>query len=136
MRLRIDPHSGEPLWRQIVEQIKFCIASGQLTPGDRLPSIRTLSDLLKINPRTVVKAYEKLDALALVRMRHGQGVFVADANQRDTAVPAAARRKILEELIRRLLAEAIRLGVGPDDVVQMVKELGREMRHEERLPAR
>lgn len=65
MHLQLNHQSGEPIYRQIVEQVKYAVAAGDLAPGARLPSIRELAGQLKINPRTVVKAYEELRAAGL-----------------------------------------------------------------------
>lgn len=124
MYLRLDHHSGEPIWRQIVEQIKYRIAAGQLESEQLLPSIRALAGELSINPRTVVKAYEELEHAGLVVMRQGQGVYVA-GRRADT--PAGTRRRAIAELGRRLLAEASRLGAAPEEVLEIMKSLGEEM---------
>lgn len=81
MYLRLNYQSGEAIYRQIVEQIKYRVASGELSPGQRLPSIRELAKQLKINPRTVVKSYEELRAAGLAVMRQGQGVFIDSADK-------------------------------------------------------
>ena len=124
MYLRLDHHSGEPIWRQIVEQIKYKIAAGQLQGDAQLPSLRALAGELGINPRTVVKAYEELEHAGLVVMRQGQGVFVVS---RRTDTPAATRRRLIANLGRRLLAEASRLGAEPDEVIQILKTVSEEM---------
>lgn len=124
MRIRLDHHSGEPIWRQIVEQVKYGVASAALEPGAQLPSIRALAAELSINPRTVVKAYEELDHMGLVVMRQGQGVFVAD---RRPDVTASARRRLIADLGRRLLAEGARLGANADEVIKIVSEVADEM---------
>lgn len=124
MYLKLDHHCGEPIWRQILEQIKFRIAAGQLADDEQLPSIRALAAELKINPRTVVKAYEELEHAGLVVMRQGQGVFVAS---RRAGVPAATRRQVITDLARRLLAEALRLGATPDEVMQIVRSVSEKM---------
>jgi GntR family transcriptional regulator len=124
MRLNLDHHSGEPIYRQLVEQIKYHVACGRLEGGDRLPSIRALAGELKINPRTVVKAYEELQNAGLVVMKHGQGVFVS-ANRE--AAPANARRKAITDMARRLLAEASRMGADADEVLDIVRRAAEEM---------
>jgi GntR family transcriptional regulator len=124
LRLRLDHHSGEPIYRQIVEQIKYQAAGGRLAGGERLPSIRALARDLKINPRTVVKAYEALEGAGLVVMRHGQGVFL---NTRRPAVSASERRKTLSDMARRLLAEGARMGATPEEVLDVVRDQAREM---------
>ena len=124
MNVRLDPRSGEPIYRQIVEQVKYLVARGDLRPGEQLPSIRALAAELRVNPRTVVKAYETLQHGDLVVMRHGQGVFVAEDRG---SLPAAARRKALTRMARRLLAEASRLGAGTDETLDVVRDVSREM---------
>ena len=124
MHLHLDHHSGEPIYRQVVEQVKYRVASGELEPGRQLPSIRALSGQLKINPRTVVKAYEQLQHAGLVVMRHGQGVFVTAARE---TLPAAARKKALADLARRLLAEASRMGATPEETIAIIEQVAGQM---------
>jgi GntR family transcriptional regulator len=124
MHIHLDHHSGEPIYRQIVEAIKFKVASGQLTPGTQLPSIRSLACELEINMRTVVKAYDELDRSGLVVMQQGRGVFVTQPNE---TLPARQRRKVLRDLVRRLLAEASRLGASPDEVKEIVETEASEL---------
>ena len=124
MYLHLDHHSGEPIYRQIVEAVKYRIASGRLGEGAKMPSIRVLAGELKINPRTVVKAYEELQHAGLVVMKQGQGVFVATNRQ---GIPAKARRKAVAEMARRLLAEASRLGADRDEVLRILDDEARRM---------
>jgi GntR family transcriptional regulator len=125
MYLLINYQSGEAIYRQIVEQVKYKVASGELIPGERLPSIRELAKQLKINPRTVVKAYEELRSAGLAVMRQGQGVFITD-NQ--ATLPGKVRKKQIEDMSRRLFAEAARLGADSTEVIKIVKETAKKMR--------
>ena len=125
MYLRLNYQSGEAIYRQIVEQIKYKVASGELNPNDRLPSIRELAKQLKINPRTVVKAYEELQSDGLVVRRQGQGVFVRNTQ---AAIPARTRHKLVAEMARRMLAEASRLGADAEEVKRIVNEAIERMR--------
>jgi GntR family transcriptional regulator len=124
MNIRLDPRSGEPIYQQIVERVKYLVARGDLKPGEQLPSIRTLAADLDVNPRTVVKAYETLQASGLVVMQQGQGVFVTEARG---SVSAVARRKALADMARRLLAEASRLGAGTDETLGVIRDVARDM---------
>ena len=124
LQLRIDYEGGSAVYLQIAEQVKFLIARGRLDPGAKLPSIRSLASELKINPRTVVKAYEHLERDQLVVSRQGQGVFVA---RNRSSVPAKARTKTLRDLSRKLLAEACTIGASVDDVRQAVEYVAQEM---------
>ena len=127
MYLQLDHHSGEPIYRQIVEQLKYKIACGQLQAGDQLPSIRALAGELKINTRTVVKAYESLVQDQLAVMQHGRGVFVAQSSPKLTA---AQRRRELKPLVRRMLAEASRLGADPQQIIEIVREEAKHLEAE------
>ena len=124
MHVHLDHHSGEPIYRQIVEAIKFRVASGELAEGARLPSIRELAGQLQINMRTVGKAYQQLEGAGLVVMQHGRGVFVTSPR---ATLPADRRRTLLLEHARRLLAEAARLGATPKEVIEIVESASEEM---------
>jgi len=128
MYLDLDHHSGEPIYRQIIEQIKYKVASAQLNGKDQLPSIRALARQLKINPRTVVKAYDELRHAGLVVMKQGQGVFVTTKRE---AVRADVRRKAIADLARRLLAEASRMGAKTDEILAIVEHEAQKMESEE-----
>lgn len=128
MYLHLDHHSGEPIYRQIVEAIKYQVASGRLAQEDRLPSIRTLAEELKINPRTVVKAYEELQHAGLVVMRHGQGVFVSVNHG---ATPHSVRQKAIADMARRMLAEASRLGAPKAEVLRIIESEANKMEPEQ-----
>jgi GntR family transcriptional regulator len=127
MYLHLEYRSGEPIYRQIVEAIKYRVACGELAVDERLPSIRTLAKELKINPRTVVKAYEELKHAGLVVMRHGQGVFVA-SNQGVT--PQSVRQESIGDMARRMLAEAFRLGAGKTEVLKIIESEANKMEPE------
>ena len=75
--IKISLADGVPLYRQIVNQIRYMVASGLLEIGEDLPPIRTLAQQLKVTPNTIVKAYGELEAAGIVRKRHGAGTFVA-----------------------------------------------------------
>jgi GntR family transcriptional regulator len=124
MYISLNYQSGEAIYQQIVEQIKFQIASGRLKAMDKLPSIRELAGQLKINPRTVVKAYEELEKQALAVMRQGQGVFITATE----AAPASTRQKVIAQMTRRMLAEASRIGASAEEVLAIVKEVSENMR--------
>ena len=124
MHLRIDHHSGEPIWRQIAEALKFRIASGQLKSGDRLPSIRELSGQLEINVRTVVRAYEELANGGLLVLQQGRGAFVTEPQ---ATLPQRKRRAELVRLAQRFLAEATRLGASRAEVVEVVESIELEV---------
>jgi len=77
MYITIDPTAAAPVSEQISEGIRFAIATGRVTAGDRLPSVRGLARELLVNPNTISKVYRDLEREGVVRTRSGSGVFVA-----------------------------------------------------------
>jgi GntR family transcriptional regulator len=124
MRIHLDHHRGEPIYRQIVEAVKFRVARGDLNEGDQLPSIRHLANELGINMRTVVKAYDELVYAGLAVRQHGRGVFVTAPQGRLTT---ERRRAVLIDLTQRLMSEAKRLGADGDEVIAIVVQVAKEM---------
>ena len=110
LHLQIDPHSGVPVYRQMMDQIRYYLASGLLQPGDQLPSIRDLAQRLSINPTTVVKAYGELQHAEVIEMRHGKGVFVSE---RSVRMSDRERDKALRRLARQLAVAAMRPTIWP-----------------------
>ena len=119
MQLHISANDGIPIYLQIVNQVKYLIASGRLTAGEEMPPIRVLAERLLINPNTVARAYRELETAGIVVKRRTAGTFVSDAGS-----PLARREriKILTERIDALLAEARQLNVGIDEVLNMVRQ--------------
>lgn len=117
MQIEISLQDGVPIYRQIVNQVKYLIASGQLHVHDELPGVRTLAELLSITPNTVVKAYGILQTEGLVCMRRGSGTFVAE-----TRSPLARKeqKKILTQRADALLADASRLNFTFDEVLSLL----------------
>ena len=119
MQIHITTSDGVPIYQQVVNQIKFLIASGRLNSGDELPPIRVLAAQLLINPNTVARAYRELETAGIVEKRLTAGTYVSEQGS-----PLARRErvKILAERIDTLLAEAIHMGVSIDDVMKLVQQ--------------
>jgi GntR family transcriptional regulator len=109
----IDPRSPTPLYEQIAARVRVAVASGELSQGDALPSVRGLARSLRVNPATVVQAYRDLAADGFVEIRHGQGTFIQEVPSflRDEERTAQA-----DKLVKRLLQDAARLGIGVEDL--------------------
>lgn len=113
MLIRIDPASGEALFDQLAAAVRAEIGRGALRPGDRLPAARELAASLDVNIHTVLRAYQELRDEGLVDLRRGRGAVVTDH-----AAPSAE----LLDAVRRLTADARRLGVAPATLVALVKQ--------------
>jgi GntR family transcriptional regulator len=117
----IDPSSGLPIYRQLIDQVKQAVAGGVLKPGDRLPSVRDLAMELTINPHTVAKAYQELEREGVITVPRGKGAFIAEPGE-GALPPRLEREQILQESIERLVAEAYRLQFTPEEVLLRLEE--------------
>src|SRR5688500_18446924 len=119
LHLHIDPHSGLPVYRQMIDQIKYYVASGTLKPGQQLPSVRELAQRLSINPTTVVKAYTELQHEEVIDIRHGKGAFVAERSLNATEFE---KDKVVRRLARQLAVESQQMGASYDLVEGILEE--------------
>src|SRR5712691_918831 len=108
VQIHISPNDGVPIYLQIVNQVKYLVASGRLAPGEELPAIRVLAEKLLVNPNTVARAYRELEAAGVVTTRRTAGTYVSNAG---SPLDRTERIKILTERIDALLAEARQLRV-------------------------
>ena len=113
MLLRLDPLSAEPIFEQIVFQVKAQVARGTLRAADKLPSVRELAKELAINPNTVARAYQALESQDVIVRRQGSGCFVTGNT---SALKLESRKKQLDQLIHRAVTEAFHLGFGADEL--------------------
>lgn len=119
MLLEIDHHSGVPIYRQVIRQIRQQIMTDGLRQGDQLETVRDIAARLKVNPMTISKAYSFLEAEGLVERRRGIGLFVAKVKkgQRDQI-----RVKLLNSIVDKAAITAIQLGVSEDEAIESFKK--------------
>lgn len=115
----LKPHSGIPIYRQLTEQIRRLVASGQLPPGTALPSIRDLALQHAINPMTVSKAYGILESEGVLERHRGKQMTVA--GQPRVQAPAAKRAQHLEPHLEQLVLAARQLELSEADVVKALR---------------
>jgi len=124
VHIQISVHDGVPIYRQIVNQVKYMVASSRLLPGEELPPIRVLAKQLLVTPNTVVKAYDELEGEGVVHKRQGSGTYVSEFLS-----PLARReqRKILAQRADALLTEARQMKFAFPDLLQLLKERHKEL---------
>ncbi|MGN0980367.1 MAG: GntR family transcriptional regulator [Candidatus Avoscillospira sp.] len=120
MQIILNNASMIPIYEQLVDQIKNQIITGTLRETEALPSVRALSGTLKISALTVKKAYDKLEEDGFVLTIHGKGTYVAPTNR---ALAAEARRKAVEEDFAKVLEKAKAVGIGPEEIREIVEIL-------------
>ena len=124
MQLLIHPADELPIYRQIMRQITEAIAVGRLSPGEKLPSHRDLSEQLVIAPLTVKKAYDELELLGYLETQRGRGTFVC---ARLPQADPAQQRDEVGESARKLLAQAYLAGLSYPDVLEILEQADRAL---------
>jgi GntR family transcriptional regulator len=113
----VDPHTGVPIYLQLIEQVKRSVALGVLSAGERLPTVKQLATQLTINPNTVARAYRELERDGIIETSVGRGSFVRGDHAIDTA--AQALSSVTSSSFDAAVREAKSMGLRRD----MVHEL-------------
>ena len=120
----IVPGSTEPIYRQLVDQVRRLVAGGQLAPGDALPSVRETALQLAVNPMTVSKAYGLLELEGVLERRRGVGMAVADRPRNVSG--AGERLALLRPTLERAAREARELELDPDAILTLFTQILKE----------
>jgi GntR family transcriptional regulator len=130
--LRIDPGDAAPIWSQIEQGLRRLVASGNLSPGAVVPSVRDLARELRVNPATVSKAYQRLADSGLLEVRRGDGTYVAPE---PPSLSRAERARAVRDGALRYAASALTLGATREESIDELKaawaELSRRGKGEE-----
>jgi GntR family transcriptional regulator len=124
MQIHITTADGVPIYQQIVNQVKYLVASGRLSPGDEMPPIRVLAERLIVNPNTVARAYRELEAAGVVEKRRTAGTYVSEQG---SPLARKERLKILTERVDALLAESRQMDVPYDELVKLMDKRNQSM---------
>jgi GntR family transcriptional regulator len=119
MQIHLSRQDGVPTYLQIVNQVKYLVASGRLQEGEELPPIRVLAEQLLINPNTVARAYRELETAGIVTKRSTTGTYVSGAG---SPLARRERLKILTERIDALLVEARQLSIGTNEIIDLLRQ--------------
>ncbi len=122
-RFRLDLHSGVPVYRQIMDQVRGGVASGALAVGDQLPTVRQLAVDLSINPNTVVRAYRELELGGLLETHQGTGTFISAQKIRGGN---EERARQLARIVEDCVARAGAAGFTVEDLIEQLRELAIE----------
>ncbi len=120
MVISINQHGKTPVFRQLIDEIKLKIASGELKAGDKLPSIRELAVSLSLNPNTVMKSYKELEREGLVKTQMGKGVFVNQTLNETTV--NSLKKKILFQKIDEMVNTAKMLNIEKQEIIEEINK--------------
>jgi GntR family transcriptional regulator len=120
MLVQIDHHSGQPIYRQVIDQIRRQILAGQLPEGQQLDSVRELAGRLKVNPMTISKAYSLLEIEGLLERRRGVGLFVARIRPGQRS---QSKSQLLEQVLAKAVATAVQFEIPAEEVHALTERL-------------
>jgi GntR family transcriptional regulator len=123
VQFALDPRSGVPAYRQIIDQVLGGIAAGTLRPGDQLPTVRQLAVDLTINPNTVVRAYRELEIREVLATQQGTGTFLTD---KKPPVDGLERQRRIAQLCGELLSRAGAEGIELTEIISYLNEVNSE----------
>ena len=122
-RIELDSSSGVPIYRQIISQILFAIARGELAAGTQLPTVRHLAVDLSVNPNTVIKAYKELELRGNLESQQGTGTFIRAS---DVKISPSEKRRALNDLCKDLIGRGGRYGFSVDDLIEALGKFRKE----------
>ena len=119
IQFKLDPKAGSPFYRQIIDQIKFGIASGKLKVGEQLPTVRALAVDLKVNLNTVAKAYKELEIQNVLETHQGTGTFISKI---DIQISEKEKNKKLQEICNEFCTIAYSYGFSVNDIINELQK--------------
>ena len=120
---RLDPHSGVPVYRQLIDQVQAAIATSALRTGDQLPTVRRVAVDLAINPNTVSRAYREMEIRRILDTQQGTGTFIAESPAENSNGSAAERQRQLTQLVTEFVARAGSSGFTAADLQRALHQL-------------
>jgi GntR family transcriptional regulator len=115
----LDPKTGIPYYRQIIDQIKYGIASGSLKAGEQLPTVRALAVELKVNLNTITKAYKELEIQSILATQQGTGTFIGKT---DIKIPEKEKINKLHSICNEFTTIAFSYGFSTDDIINELQK--------------
>jgi GntR family transcriptional regulator len=119
MEIQLDPKSSLPIYAQLVDRVKHMVATGNLKPGDQLPTVRQLGVDLRVNPNTIARAYTELSRQGILSSLQGKGTYIAD--QPSAAALSGLREDRLRALVSNVVLEVLSLGYEPRELQESLR---------------
>ena len=121
LNFNIEPSSGIPIYKQIIDQISRLVISGFLKPGDELPSVRQTAGTLEVNPMTISKAYSILEATGVLERKRGIGMIVASDQKQTKDIDK--RLELIKPVLNEAATQANQLAIPKETILKLLKEI-------------
>ena len=122
---RLDLHTGVPVYRQLIDQVRAGVASGSLSAGDQLPTVRQLAVDLSINPNTVMRAYRELELGGMLETHQGTGTFISNKKMENKT---GERDRQLIQMAREFAARVGAAGYALEELIERLREMNSPQR--------
>ncbi|MDK4256036.1 GntR family transcriptional regulator [Bacillus sp. JHAA] len=118
--------SSKPIYLQIADRVYYRLIRSELSPGDKLPSVREMAVQMKVNPNTIQRTYSEMERLGIVETRRGQGTFVAERSD----LKAELKDRLTKDVFKRFIQEMAELGLSPEEMIDGIKQYAEEANDE------
>ncbi|COD16181.1 GntR family transcriptional regulator [Streptococcus pneumoniae] len=118
--------SSKPIYLQIADRIYYRLVRSELSPGDKLPSVRGMAVQMKVNPNTIQRTYSEMERLGIVETRRGQGTFIAERSD----LKAELKDRLTKDVFKRFIQEMAELGLSPEEMLEGIKQYAEEANDE------
>lgn len=121
LNISLDFGSSDPIYAQIVDQVRAQLSTGELKPGDQLPTVRQLASDLRVNFNTIARAYRLLDEAGLISTQRGRGTYLLEYDEK--ATDDLIRKETIEEQLDKTIQSLLRQGYSREAIQNSVKEI-------------
>lgn len=118
--------SSKPIYLQIADRVYYRLIRSELSPGDKLPSVREMAVQMKVNPNTIQRTYSEMERLGIVETRRGQGTFIAERSD----LIAELKDRLTKDVFKRFIQEMAELGLSPEEMIDGIKQYAEEANDE------
>ncbi|MEC1393615.1 GntR family transcriptional regulator [Bacillus velezensis] len=118
--------SSKPIYLQIADRVYYRLIRSELSPGDKLPSVREMAVQMKVNPNTIQRTYSEMERLGIVETRRGQGTFIAERSD----LKAELKDRLTKDVFKRFIQEMAELGLSPEEMLDGIKRYSEEANDE------
>ncbi|GLW41197.1 putative HTH-type transcriptional regulator YhcF [Bacillus amyloliquefaciens] len=118
--------SSKPIYLQIADRVYYRLIRSELSPGDKLPSVREMALQMKVNPNTIQRTYSEMERLGIVETKRGQGTFISERPD----LKAELKDRLTKDVFKRFIQEMAELGLSAQEMLDGIKQYAEEANDE------